>query len=128
MGTSIPSIDYPVGMTPPTPSAGSSSSGIPALPALPDISSMLGVDTSQGTLTGLAAAANGVSANQQASNQDNSVVGKTTAVTNSFFSQLTEWLKSIAVPGTLALVGLLIIILSVYIAVTSAKNALGKIK
>lgn len=89
---------------------------------------MLGVDTSQGTLTGLAAAANGVSANQQASNQDNSVVGKTTAVTNSFFSQLTEWLKSIAVPGTLALVGLLIIILSVYIAVTSAKNALGKIK
>lgn len=132
MATSIPTLDYPAGFTPPTPSASggnsASSSALPALPSLPSLDSILGVDQSQGTLTGLAAAANGTTATQQASNQNNSVVGQTSQATSNVFTQLGNWLKTIAVPGTLALVGLLIIILSVYMAVTSAKTHWGKIK
>jgi hypothetical protein len=76
---------------------------------------MLNVDTSQGVLTGLAAAANGVSATQQTTNQNNSVQGQ---ISSSIWTQLGAWLKSIALPGTVSVVALLLIVLSVYIAAT----------
>jgi hypothetical protein len=120
--TTIPTLPSN-GTTSPVPSAASSS--LPALPSLPSLDSVLGVDTSQGALTGLAAAANGVSVGQQQQNEAGSVVGHTTAATNGVFAQLGEWLKSIALPGTLAIVGLLIIVLSVYMAVTGAKKHWG---
>lgn len=90
---------------------------LPPLPKGYDLTSALGLDTSQGTLTGLAAVANGTTAQQQATNQANSVQGQ---ISSSIWTQLGSWLKSIALPGTVSVVALLLIVLSVYIAATKS--------
>lgn len=118
---SIPTVDYPAGMTPPTPSAGGSS-GMPALPALPALSSYTTGDTSNSVGMGASGGGtvNGMTGSQIADNQATGGTGNpaVSPASGNIWQQFGAWLKSIALSGTFALVALLLIILSVYIAVT----------
>lgn len=118
MTTSIPSVSYPDGFTPPTPSAGGSSS----LPALPALSSYL-TGANQGVGTGTDGtdplSVNGMTSGQIATNQATGGTGNPAVApaSGNVWSQLGAWLASIALPGTLALVAVALIIFSTYKAV-----------
>lgn len=87
---------------------------LPPLPSTPSLSSYLnGSNTSTPASTGASTASsvNGMTSSQITTNQ-------TAAGSTSIWSSLGAWLKSIALPGTIALSGLLLIILSIYVAVT----------
>jgi hypothetical protein len=114
MATSIPSIDYPAGMTPPTPSAGGSS-GMPALPALPALPSLSQSD--ENAAADIAAGGTGTASDGGIGSAKSNAAGAQ-VLADSVWTNLGAWLKSIALSGTFALVALLLIVLSVYIAVT----------
>jgi hypothetical protein len=119
MATTIPSVDVPSGFSIPSLPAIGGSSDIPALPSLSNY--LTGADQGVGTGTSSAASttANGMSSSQLANNQATGGTGSTSVPVagTSIWSQLGAWLASIALPGTLALVALLIVIFSVYRAV-----------
>lgn len=113
----IPSIDYPAGFTVPTPSAAGSSEVLPPLPAgyqLPSLSAPS--STSDDVASDIAAGGTGVPASGGLGYGAGGATVQT-AVSNPY-SVFSAYLRSVALPGTLALVGLALIILSLYIAVT----------
>jgi hypothetical protein len=121
MATSIPSVDVPAGFTPPAlPSLGGAISD--SLPSLPALSNYLtganqGVGTTNATDTG--STANGLTNTQIANNQATGGTGNPAVPVagTGVLAQLGAWLKSIALPGTVALIALLLVIFSVYRAV-----------
>ena len=115
--SSIPSIPFPVDFGAPTPSA---APGGTVLPPLPSLSSIL---NSGSTATSAADAGNAADIAAGGTGSDGAYgTGQAVATgASSYFSWLGTWLKSIALPGTLSVVALLLIILSVYIAVTRGK-------
>lgn len=126
MASSIPTISMPDGFVPPTPAVGAGAS-MPSLPALPALPSYL-TGSNQGVGTGTdgstaGATVNGLTSGQLSNNQATGGTGSTSTPVagTGIWAQLGEWLKSIALPGTVSLVGLLLIILSVYIAATRGK-------
>lgn len=90
---------------------GSSMSGIPDLPPLPSYLNGSNTSTADSTGASSTSTVNGMTGSQITSNQQ-------AAGAVSIWTSLGNWLKSIALPGTISVVGLLLIVLSIYIAVT----------
>lgn len=117
MASNIPSIPYPDGMTPPTPSAGSGTV-LPPLPSLPAIgSSTSSTSADDNVAADIAAGGTGL-ASEGGIGSSKGASAAVSATVGGVWGQLGAWLKSIALPGTFAVVALLLIVLSVYIAVT----------
>lgn len=114
MASNIPSIPYPDGMTPPTPSAGSGT----VLPPLPSLPSLPSLSQSDQNVAGDIAAGGTGTASEGGIGSSKGASAAVSATVGVVWGQLGAWLKSIALPGTFAVVALLLIVLSVYIAVT----------
>lgn len=117
MTTSIPSVDVPAGFTVPSlPSIGGAGDALPALPALSNY--LTGADQGVGTNapSSNSTSVNGMSSGQLSNNQATGGTGSTSTpvATSTIWTELSTWLKSIALPGTVSLVGLLLIIFSVW--------------
>jgi hypothetical protein len=120
MATSIPTVATPAGFTVPSlPSLGGNGADLPALPALPALSNYLtganqGVGTGTDGTTGTSV--NGLTSGQIGNNQATGGTGSTSTpvASNTVWSELGAWLKAIALPGTLSLVGLLLIVFSIW--------------
>ena len=118
----IPSVEYPAGFTVPTPSAASSNTVLPPLPAgyqLPDLSAPN--SSSDDIASDIAAGGTGVPASGGLGYGAGGATAQNVAANGpsaTIYSAFTAYIKGVALPATLSLVALALILFSIYIAVT----------
>lgn len=120
MATTIPTVDTPAGFSIPSlPAIGGTSGDIPALPSLSNYLTGANQGVGTSTSTDPNTSVNGMTSAQLANNQATGGTGNSAVPVagTGVWAQLGAWLQSIALPGSLALVAVLLIVFSVYKAV-----------